>query len=102
MDTYTLTTGVEVPTVLVNSTMLALKDLLVVWPISFYEIVMKSRYPDHQWFEGSIKRCKQLGLVNDLGEVHSGVRDIILAAVVGEDLNMRLVDPVRKLHDHRT
>jgi hypothetical protein len=92
-----LRTGKEAPDILVNTTMLALRTLCAEQPIAFYELVMCCRDREHVIFGDAAD--KMLGLLEGTdaaghGLVHDAVRDIVLAAVDGEDFNMTLQSPL--------
>ncbi|OGT46803.1 MAG: hypothetical protein A3E83_03890 [Gammaproteobacteria bacterium RIFCSPHIGHO2_12_FULL_41_20] len=71
-----------------------LKSLFHSNPILFYEFVMKCRDSNHTMFGKSNDALKLLGLIEGNNSVHDSVRNIVLSAVEGEGLGMRLGSPV--------
>jgi hypothetical protein len=76
--------------------MLTLQALLDEQPIAFYELVARCRRPDHTLREGSATVLEHSGLL-DRGTVPDAVREIVLAAVDGDALALRLTLPVQRL-----
>jgi hypothetical protein len=82
----------EVPESMVIVTMLSLETLISTNPIAFYELVQKCRNPKHKMFADTEEDIKGLGLMHS-GSVHECIRNIVLSAVEGDDLDMRLTSP---------
>jgi len=91
-----LRSGASEPDVLVEATMMALDNLLELHPIAFYELVMKARDPRHECYGNTGQLLKSLNLLESSGFIHGAIRDVILAAVDGEDREMTLVSPRAK------
>jgi hypothetical protein len=94
MQTVILKNGIEEAKPLVQVTMMSLRSLLQDKPIVFYELVMKCRDGNHQFFGRSEDDLKALSLVQSDGSVHDSIRNIVLSAATGEGLEMVLGSPV--------
>lgn len=80
------------------TTMHGLRALLDTQPIAFYEVVMSARDSSHVFFGESGEEAIRWGLLEGLnedgtGRMHEVVREVITAAVTGEDFDMVLGDP---------
>lgn len=62
-------------------------------PIAFYELLQKCRNPKHAMFGNSVEIVEKLGLMNS-GLVHGTVKNIVLSAVAGDDLEMTINSPI--------
>jgi len=74
--------------------MLSLTNLMRENPIAFYELVMKCRNPEHELFGNTGEVLSPLNLIQPNGHVHDGIRNIVLSATEGEELDMTLGSPV--------
>lgn len=79
---------------LVRAAMASLSRLFESDPIAFFELVSKARDRSHQFFGNTGDKLKALALVDGGGGVHDSLRNIVLSAVSGEMLEMRLGNPV--------
>lgn len=93
-STVTLKSGEEVRTSLKKTVMLALQSLMKNHPVAFYEMVMLCRDPDHEIWGDMGETLQDWKLVKPNGKVRPEVREIVLNAVKGEDMDMQLVSPV--------
>lgn len=97
METVRLRNGAEEASVLVRLMMWQLGELFKTQPIHFYELVMLCRDPAHRLFGATANDLVAMKLVTlvDGGpaQVHDSIRNIVLSAVDGEDLEMVLRDP---------
>ena len=96
MDTVmiTLRTGKTAPEPVVATTMLSLQHLCKKDPVSFYELVELCRDYSHQLWPGTEEQLIALSLIQPDCKVHSCVKDIVLAAVEGNGMNMSLRSPL--------
>lgn len=103
MGIVTLRNGRDVQEELVRSTMLSLGSLLKTQAVAFCELVELCHDATHElWGNLTTEELKKARLItlHTLGSgkvvpvVHSVVRDIIVSAVEGTDLNMKLVSPI--------
>jgi hypothetical protein len=94
MELIVLKNGAEEAEPLVKVAMLSLESLIQSSPIAFYELVMKCRDSNHQFFGNTVERLKELSLVQRDGTIHDSVRNIVLSAAEGDGLDMKLVSPV--------
>jgi len=71
----------------------SIKMLLEKNPIAFYELTMKARNSDHQFFENAKDVLESFKLVQSDGHIHQSIVNVILSAVEGDMLDMKLVSP---------
>lgn len=95
METVILKNGAEVAVVVATTTMRALEHLFTTEPILAYEVVMKARNPQHHFFGTTGQSLARLALVSESGHMHETIRAVIVSAVEGEGLNMKLSSPVK-------
>lgn len=88
-----LRTGEDVLSLMVAVTVESLRRLMRERPVDLHEAVEKARNPGHRFWGQSGERLAADGLVNSDGTMHEQIRSIILAAVEGEGLQLRLVNP---------
>lgn len=64
-------------------------------PMAFYDLVMKCRDDSYEFFSEKIKESLvDLELIQSVGgKPHASIRNIVICSVVGEGLEMILVDP---------
>jgi len=94
MNVVTLKTGKEEVEALVTVTRMTLSLMLELSEsILFYEAVMIAKDHNHDPWGDSKDKLKVYGLLESDGRMHDSVRNIILASVEGEWLDMRLVNP---------
>ena len=91
-----LRTGEEVPAALASVVMISLETLMKQNPIAFYELVQISRNPKHKLFGNTADVLRQSALIETNGQPCDATRLIVLAATEGEELTLKLVQPVRK------
>lgn len=60
----------------------------------FYDLVMRCRDANSTMWDSQLKELKQWALLQEDGQPHTSVRNIIESAVVGEELQMQLQNPV--------
>lgn len=95
-----LKNGSEADISIVVTTMISLEGLINKNPIAFYEFVMKARNPKHDMFGKTQKVVSRLALIDSNGEIHSTVKDIILSAVNGDGLDLKLTSPLLENRAH--
>ena len=93
MSTVALRTGREVPDGLVQPVLLSLGLLAEHSPVALYELAMLARDPWHRLFGNTGQLLTELGLVDQAGKLHDATRDVVLATVEGDGLDMCLVSP---------
>lgn len=79
---------------LVVVTMLALQDLIAL-PIAFYEFVMLCRDRSHKLWSNTESILRERNLLEQDGQPHSSIRNIVTAAVAGDGLAMVLGSPLK-------
>ena len=92
----TLRTGKIVPDAIITTTIIHLKGLLrdgVAGAMMFYDIVTLARDPQYRVFPENLRNLKAHGLLDRNGRIHTDVREVILASVVGDGLDMKLRNP---------
>ena len=94
MDMLKLKNGSEEAASLVKVTMMSVEHLLESKPIAFAELVSLCRDRHHELFGNTAVELQRFGLVEPGGSVHNSIRNIILSAVEGEDLEMRFISPL--------
>ena len=95
LETVILKNGAEEAKPLVIVIMMSLEDLMKKNPIAFYELTMKARDQGHQFFGRAGQVLKEFNLVSADGSLHDSIRNVVLSAVEGDDLDMTLVNPVK-------
>ena len=113
-ETVTLKNGAEEAKPLVVVTMMTLNRLMDEGKSStVYELVQLCRNGDHALsrFDGIAERLERLNLASEIAaipfrgankhggcqwKVHSSTRNIVLSAIEGEGLDLRLANPVAK------
>jgi len=90
-----LTTGQREHAGLVAVVHMALSHAFATDPLMAYDVVMRAREPNYKFFGSAEERAKRAALVDDNGVMHGSVRNIILAAVTGDGLDMQLRSPIK-------
>ena len=96
-----LKNGVEEADAFVRVAMMGLTHLMNEQPTAFYDLVMKCRDGNYKWFGDNEQICKDLSMVQPDGKFHDSWRNVILSGVVGDDLDMKLVNPVGSNNENR-
>ena len=94
MNFAKLRTGKTVPMPTAETTFLSLRRLAPIYPAAMFELVELCKNSDYKPLDDSIEILRKHSLIQEDGRVHDDVRDITLAAIKGEGLNMTLVSPV--------
>lgn len=92
MRTFRLKNGTEEAKGLVATIVLALEKLMETDPLGFFELVKLCRDRDHKPFGNATDRLRDLGL----WPIHDSIRNVVLSAVTGDDLDMALGSPVMR------
>lgn len=93
--TVTLKNGAVEAEPVVVTAMVTLRHLFSTNPIAAYELVMKCRDSQHEFWVGTEQELRKLSLVQPDGNIHDSVRNIVLSAFEGEGLDMTLTSPVK-------
>lgn len=97
-ETLMLRNGVEAATAVVVVTFTHLKKMFHEEPLCFWDAVMIARDPNYQPFGTNGHKLVGWGILdNDEKTMHAAIREVILAAVEGDGLEMKLVNPVRPI-----
>lgn len=95
VQTVRLRNGAEEVKSLVSMILFTLKDMWSKGEVTtVYELAMLCRDPEHKLFGDTGDVLKKLSLVQPDGRVHDSIRNIVLSAVEGEGLDMRLQSPI--------
>jgi hypothetical protein len=94
MKIVALKNGTQEPEVLVVTTMMNLDLLMESDPLAVYEMTMLCRDENHRLWGGYASTLARFGLLQPDGKVHSSIKNIVLSAVQGEDLEMKLGSPL--------
>ena len=89
-DTVTLRTGAVVPAVMISVVRISLEELMRTEPISFYELVCLCRDPGHTLFGDTLDLLKGRSLVEATGQPHDVIKQIVLASIEDDGLDLRL------------
>ena len=96
MDMVILKNGSEEAKVAVITIMTSLRAIFDVAPMAFYDLVMKCRDNNYSYFGDNMQKLEVLSLVQNGGEVHSVIRNVVLSAVSGEGLDLTLRSPIKE------
>ena len=95
MNMTTLKTGKIVPQPTLITTMTALDALYNCGSLAFFEFVELCRNSNHKiWSDEQCKELTDLSLIQKNGSVRSDVKEIVLAATIGDGLNLSLTSPI--------
>ena len=94
METVKLKNGTTEAKPAVMATMLSLEHLAAKEPTAFYDLVMRCRDRDYQWFGDNQAICEKLSLMQSENRVHDTIKNIILSAAKGDGLDMSLTSPM--------
>lgn len=94
MKTVKLKNGSEELEALVITIMRILQSLHQQQPIALYEAVMVARDPTHKPWGNTGKVLKKYTLLGADGRMHGSIRNIVLSGVAGEEMEMRIVNPL--------
>lgn len=94
METIKLKNGAEEATQLVEVTMSSLRTLFKKEPIVFYELVMKCRNRNHEFFGKTGQTLQELGMSQKDNAIHNSIKNIVLSATSGDGFNMKLDTPI--------
>lgn len=93
MDTIRLKNGTEEAAPLVATMLITLRLLATGQPIHLYELVEKARNRSHVFWGDIGKQLAKMKLVEVDGSMNDSIRNIVLSAVEGDGLEMRVVSP---------
>lgn len=95
MKVVTLKNGTEEAEPLVASTMLILNGLIDKSPLVFYDLVMLCRNKDYKCFGNAEYELIDMALLQPDGRPHQSISNIVKSAVVGDSLDISLVNPLK-------
>ena len=94
MSLVRLKNGSTAEDVLVTMVMATLGQLMKESPILIQQLAKKCREPKHVFLLGIGKQLKEWSLLLGEDDVHDTVRDIVLSAVEGDGIFLRLKSPI--------
>ena len=94
METIKLRNGAEEARPLVAVMMMSLEHLMDERPLALYDLVMRCRDRNYQFFGDNAKYLQDLSMVGSDGSIHDSIRNIVLSAVRGDGMDMILGSPV--------
>lgn len=97
IEVVTLKNGTEEARPLIGVMMLTLQRLWAEKPTVLYELVQLCRDREHELWGSTSEDLLALSLIektNDGFRVHDSIRNIVLSAIEGEGLEMKLGNPV--------
>lgn len=94
MELVKLKNGSEGAEGLVNVTLVALDGLMRSNPKALYDLVKKCRNKDYKFLGNNEKVLEEMALLNG-GKPHNSIKNIVLSAIKGESLDMRIVSPIK-------
>jgi hypothetical protein len=65
-------------------------------PMAVFDLVMKARDNNYQFFGDAEMRLQEHGLVEKNGQIHESIKNIVLSAFEGEGIDIVFVNPVVK------
>ena len=103
IPTVILRNGYEHAEPLVRVAMMSLRHLMVENPVAFYEFVCLCRDDTHKLFGNTDEILRDRRLIEERGErspsIQPSLREITLAATEGDELEMKLVNPIKGADD---
>lgn len=99
METIRLRNGAEEVKPLVVITIRTLEHVMDERPLAFYDLVMKCRDQNYQFFEDNEDYLKEQRLVDANGSIHDSIRNVVLSAAKGDGMDMVLRSPVSKIQE---
>lgn len=96
MEVIKLRNGAEEAKPLVAVMMMSLEHLMDERPLALYDLVMKCKDRNYQFFGDNEKHLQDLRLIGSDGAIHDSIRNIVLSAVRGNGIDMVLGSPVAK------
>ena len=64
-------------------------------PSVFYDFVMKCRDNSYKmWTKDAEKELQALGFMEREERIHQSIRNIVLSAVIGDDLDVLIINPI--------
>lgn len=94
MKVVTLRNGAEEAKPLVTVTMMHLKRIMDEKPLALYDLVMKYRDREYEFFGSNGGYLKSLRLVDQDGSIHNSIHNIVLSATDGDGMDMILRSPL--------
>lgn len=93
METVVLKNGATEAVALVATVMVALESLMTSKPMAVYELNELCKNRDHKVFGDLGADLAELALLGGDGQPHGSIKNIVLSAISGEELEMTLGNP---------
>jgi hypothetical protein len=94
LQNITLRNGSSEPKMIVVATMRSLKSLMETDIAAFCELVRKCRNQSHKIDSDVVPTLEAKRLISN-DAVNESIKNVVLSAVEGENMDMVLVDPIR-------
>lgn len=95
MESVMLKNGSEEAIVMVSTVNASISTLMQEKPMVFYELVMKCRDANHQFFGQAGQDLIDLALAQTDGSIHGSVKNIVLSGTEGDGLDMTWGNPIK-------
>jgi hypothetical protein len=86
--------GASVPKVTVTTALMNLQHLRNTNPVALFELVEIARNPGHVPFPGTKDALQKMSMLDGLGKIHDDTRKVIVNAIPGDLMELRIVDPM--------
>lgn len=96
MDTIILKNGTEEVKSIVTATMMTLENLVEIHPIAAYELNEICKNPGHKLFGNAEDILNKFGLMDSNGKIHSSIKNVVLSAFEGKELEIHLTNPIKQ------
>lgn len=99
MEEIKLKNGATETRVMVIATLISINSLLEEHLMAFYDLVMRCRDSNYKFLGNNLKILEDLSLVQlpsetgSSGHIRNSIRNIVLSAVEGEGLRLKIVSP---------
>lgn len=99
IESVKLKNGAEEAEPLVRIVMMSLQKMQedVAGITLFYDLVMRCRNPQSEMWDSQLAKLKEWALLEQDGQPHDSIQNIVESAVVGEELQMQLQNPIAEL-----
>jgi hypothetical protein len=96
MEMLTLNNGSSEPKISVATTMMSIKGLWnqgIPGICTVSDLYKRCRDPNHQIANGELRTLTDLALIQPDGRIHDTVMNVVLSAITGDDLDIKLGSP---------
>ena len=96
MGMVKLKNGSEENEDLVSELMRSFKGLLKTDPEVVFDLIMKCRNRKYKFYGTSAKKLRARLLIQNDGQIHASIKNIVLSAFPGEGFQVEIVNPIIK------